>query len=302
METPLRGRSTTASVRWKWFKWSVRIGALLLLAGLMIRGCDGMFYYPSQREWYNPADFGLTAEDVYFPTRDGLMLHGWFIRAGGTARGTVIHFHGNAENLTNHIALSAWLPPAGYHLFIFDYRGYGRSQGRVTRAGSIIDGHAAVDAVLKRPEVDPRRLFAYGQSLGGAVATVVAAERPEIRALVADSTFGSYRGIAAHHAGRTLLSGALGGMAAKMLFSDGYDPVDYVGRIAPRPVLVIAAENDDVCPAHLCRELFEAAGEPKRYWLSPGAGHGAALLENHEGPRQVLEFLEAAGGGEASGE
>lgn len=298
METPARPRSKPTSVRWKRFKWAVRIGALVLLAGLMIRGCDGMFYYPSSRVWYQPAELGLTAEDVYFPTRDGLTLHGWFVKASGAARGTVIHFHGNAENLTNHIALSAWLPPAGYNLFIFDYRGYGKSQGRVSREGTIVDGHAAVDAVLKRPEVDPRRLYAYGQSLGGAVATVVAAERPEVRALVVDSTFASYRGIAAHHAGRTLLSTALGGFAARMLFSDGYDPVDYVGRIAPRPLLVIAAENDDVCPAHLCRALFEAAGEPKRYWLSKDTGHSAAILDNQEGMRRVLEFLEEAGKGE----
>jgi hypothetical protein len=296
MDATARPRAITASVRWKLFKWAVRGGVLLLLAGLMIRGCDGLFYYPSQREWYKPADLGLTAEDVYFPTRDGLTLHGWFVRASGAAKGTVIHFHGNAENLTNHIALSAWLPPSGYNLFIFDYRGYGRSQGRVTREGTVIDGHAAVDAVLRRPEVDSRRLFAYGQSLGGAVATVVAAERPEIRALVADSTFSSYRRIASYHAGRTLFSEALGGVAAKLLFSGGHDPIDCVARIAPRPILVIAAENDDICPPHLSRELFEAAGEPKQFWLSKDTGHGAAILDNHEGMRRVLEFFDAAAG------
>ena len=295
MASVARPRSITASVRWKWFKWTVRIGLLVLLAGLMIRGCDGMFYYPSQREWYTPAELGVKAEDVYFPTRDGLTLHGWFVPTAGAAKGTVIHFHGNAENLTNHIALSAWLPSSGYNLFIFDYRGYGRSQGRVSREGTIIDGHAAVDAALKRPEVDPRRLYVYGQSLGGAIATVITAERPEIRALIVDSAFGSYRGIAAHHAGRTLFSNALGGFAARMLFSEGYDPIDYVARIAPRPIFVIAAGNDVVCPPHLSRELFDAAGEPKRFWLSQDTGHGAAILDHNEGMRRVLEFLDEAG-------
>jgi fermentation-respiration switch protein FrsA (DUF1100 family) len=212
------------------------------------------------------------------------------------AKGTVIHFHGNAENVTAHLVLVEWLPRAGYNVLMFDYRGYGQSGGRITRAGTIRDGHAAVDYVLSRPDVDRRRIFAYGQSLGGAIAVSVAAERPEIRAVVAESAFSGYRRIAAVHLRKmVLLSAPARGLAA-LLVSSGHDPIDVVERISPRPLLVIAAEHDQICDPRLGRELYEAAGEPKEFWLVPGAGH-LAILESagEELEARVLDFLERAG-------
>lgn len=217
-------------------------------------------------------------------------------RDASRAKGTVIHFHGNAENVSAHLVLVEWLPRAGYNVLMFDYRGYGQSGGRITRAGTIRDGHAAVDYVLSRPDVDRRRIFAYGQSLGGAIAVVVAAERPEIRAVVAESAFSGYRRIAAVHLRKmVLLSAPARGLAA-LLVSGGHDPIDVVGRISPRPLLVIAAERDQICDPRLGRELYEAAGEPKEFWLVPGAGH-LAILESagEELEARVLDFLERAG-------
>jgi fermentation-respiration switch protein FrsA (DUF1100 family) len=287
--------------------WTLRLLLAALVIGALIVRCDSWFYYPSQRIWETPPQFGMRHEEVRFSTTDGVSLHGWWLpaetghlgpgRADATrARGTVIHFHGNAENITAHLVLVEWLPRAGYNVLMFDYRGYGRSGGRVTRAGTIRDGHAAVDYVLTRPELDPRRIFAYGQSLGGAIAVVVAAERPEIRAVVVESTFSGYRRIAAAHLRKLVLVPAAARGLSAVLVSAGYDPIDAVGRISPRPLLVIAAEQDQICDPRLGRELYEAAGEPKEFWLVPGAGH-LAILESagEELERRVLEFLERAG-------
>lgn len=265
---------------------------------MLLRGCDGAFYYPSRTTWFSPEEFGISRfEDVYFSTRDGIRLHGWWAPAVREARGTVIHFHGNAENITNHIALSAWLPGAGYNLLIFDYRGYGRSEGSVTRAGTILDGHAAIDYALSRTEVDRERLFVFGQSLGGAVAFYVVAERPEIRALVIDSSFPSYRAIATAHARRMLPFHWLSDGAASLLVSDGYDPVDVVDRIPPRPLLVIASGRDNVCFPELGRALFDAAREPKQFWHVDDAGHcEAVLLRPDEATRRIRELFDSAAG------
>lgn len=238
-------------------------------------GFDRLFYYPDRNTYGSPD--GQAFEPVTFRTSDGLALHGWFFPAVGTSKGTVVHFHGNAGNITAHFTLISWLPDAGYNVLVFDYRGYGRSQGEVTREGTIIDGHAAVDYVLTRSDVDPERLFALGQSLGGAVAIVVAAERPELRAVVAESAFGRYRGIAAVHARRMVLFRGVAGALAASVISSGYDPIEFVGRLAPRPLLVVAAGRDSICPAELSRELFEAAAEPKSYWLVAEAEHLSAL-------------------------
>jgi fermentation-respiration switch protein FrsA (DUF1100 family) len=266
---------------------------LLAFVGyLKFVGLDGKFYYPDRQTYDDPRNYRLAHEDVTFRTADGVDLHGWFLPAQGTPRGLVVHFHGNAANITAHVSLIEWLPRAGYHVLMFDYRGYGRSAGRVTRAGTIRDGHAAVDYARTRPEARDLPLFAYGQSLGGAVAVVVAAERPEIRAVVAESTFSGYRRIAAFHAARLTYFDLLGRALASLAISSGYDPLEAVARLAPRPLLVIAAEQDRICPPHLARELYDAAGEPKEYWLVPNAEHlGIALEAERALTERVTRFF-----------
>jgi fermentation-respiration switch protein FrsA (DUF1100 family) len=188
----------------------------------------------------------------------------------------VIHFHGNAANITNHIASVAWLPWEGYQLLLFDYRGYGQSDGAITREGSIIDSHAALDYALSRPDVDPNTVFAYGQSLGGAVAAYVAAERKEIRAVVIESSFPSYRDIAARHALKFAMIDLFAKPLSWWLISDGYDPIDVIAEIAPRPLLVIVCTDDPICPADLGRQLYDQAGEPREF-LEVEAGHYQAV-------------------------
>ena len=92
------------------------------------------FYYPDHADYGTPAQAGLQHEDIFFQSEDGTRLHGWFIpaqNAGGLipARATIIHFHGNAQNLSAHKEAVQWLPAHGYNVFLFDYRGYGLSEG-----------------------------------------------------------------------------------------------------------------------------------------------------------------------------
>ena len=291
-------RTATRKRRWRRIKWSVRLVVVLLVIGyLKFVGLDGKFYYPNTEVYGQPEDFGLTHEDVSFQTSDGLTLHGWFLPAVGEPHGTVVHFHGNAANITAHIGLIEWLPRLGYHVLMFDYRGFGQSPGRVTRAGTIRDGHAAVDYALSRPETRGRPLFVYGQSLGGAVAIVVAAQRPEIRAVVAESPFSTHRRIAACHARRLVHFDWLAQWLATVTISAGDDPLDVVAQIAPRPLLIIAAEKDEICFPELARELYAAAAQPKSFWLVPGVRHlEVAQDARPELSTRVLDFLANASG------
>lgn len=289
-------RQKARKARWRRFKWAVRLAVLAVIIGYpLLVGFDGCFYYPNDAVYYHPETFGLDYEAVRFKTADGLTLAGWFLPATGEPQGTVIHFHGNAANITNHIVLVEWLPRHGYNVLMFDYRGYGESEGKVTRTGTIRDGHAAIDYALSRPDVRGRPLFAYGQSLGGAVAVVVAAERPEINAVVAESAFSGYRRIAARVARRLVFSQWLANGLAALTVSAGHDPIDVVDQIAPRPLLVIVAGADEVCFPELGRELFEAAAEPKEFWLAPGAGH-LGILEDHDQElmERITQFFQRA--------
>ena len=272
---------------WRRIRWSVRLGLLALVVGyLKFVGLDAKFYYPDHEVYVDPAQLGLRYQNITFRTRDGVKLHGWFLPAVGVAKGMVVHCHGNAANVTGHVVLVSWLPDAGYHVLMFDYRGYGKSEGRVTRAGTILDAHAALDYARARPEAAGLPVFLYGQSLGGAVAIVVAADRPEVAAVVAESTFSSHRGIAARHVRRLVRFDWLARFLATISISGGYYPIDVVARLSPRPLLVIAAENDQICFPELARELYDAAGEPKSFWLAPRAEH-LAILEEH--PRELAE-------------
>lgn len=280
---------------WRRFKWTVRIAFLAWIVSVFVFGCDGRFYYPSRSIVDTPATYNLKYEDVSFKAKDGVKLSGWFMPAKGAARGTVIHFHGNAENMSTHVAFVFWVPTAGYNLLTFDYRGYGTSEGSVTRAGTVLDGHAALDYVLSRADVDPKRVYVIGQSLGGAVATVVAANRPEIRALVLDSAFSSYRRIAQLHLRRILHSDWLARAAVGQLISDTFEPMDVIAKIAPRPLLVIASECDEICFPELARELFDAAGEPKTLWSVPGASHTEAFsVAAQQFQERIIRCFESA--------
>lgn len=224
---------------------------------------DGLFYHPNDTVYGSPRDYRVAVETVSFSAPGGPQLHGWWLPAEDEHRGTVVYCHGNAANVTLHARHVAWLPKLGFAVLVFDYRGYGRSQGSVTRAGTVADAIAAVDFALLR---DPARTVLFGHSLGGAIAICAAAERPAVRAVIAESTFPSYRRVAA--ASAPLLAALV-----PLFVSDGEDPVQVVQQIAPRPLLVIHGTDDHIVPVALGRELFEAASEPKQLWVVEGARH-----------------------------
>ena len=254
-------------------------------------GCDGLFYHPTRRQYDRPERLKLAYESVSFPTADGLRLHGWFLPAGGTAIGTVLHLHGNAGNVTGHFHQVCWLPAAGWNVLCFDYRGYGQSQGRVTRAGTITDAHAALDYLLQRPGVDPRGIVAFGQSLGGAVGIVLAAERGELRGLAVDGAFDNYRGIANWHIRRNPLL-LIAAWWVPLLMADAFDPIDYVAKVSPRPLLIMQGTADRIVNPQMARRLYDAAREPKQLWLIDGADHYEALDELGDSTRpRLLAFL-----------
>ena len=151
-----------------------RIALRALFTGFLVivlAGCiERMFFYPDSVTYTTPAQLGVRAEDVQIVTADGSRLHGWFLPAVGNAKGTVLHLHGNAANVSNHLPLVSWLPARGYNVLMVDYRGFGRSQGKPSLDGIVDDAAAALAYLRTRPDVDRRQLIVFGQSIGGATA------------------------------------------------------------------------------------------------------------------------------------
>ena len=171
---------------------------LLLLLGLFIfvllgghnRVIERMFiFFPEKAMTGTPGVWSLDFDDVYFNAADGVELHGWFVP--GVNPVTWLWFHGNAGNISHRLDnLSLLREQLGVNVFLFDYRGYGQSQGEVSEEGTYRGAEAALDYVLSRQDVDPDKIVFFGRSLGGAVAVELATKRPPF-ALIMESPFTS---------------------------------------------------------------------------------------------------------------
>jgi len=266
------------------------LAAALLVALRLLGAADRMFYFPT-RDVYRAAErWEPCPEDVAFAAPGGPRLHGWLFRAGGAARGVVVHAHGNAGNLTGHAELSVFLCAAGFDVLVFDYRGYGRSEGAPSRAGTVADTRAALDWAAARA---PGRAFLFGQSLGAARGLVAAAERPEtVKAIVAEAGFTTHRAIGSAALGSGFLLRPLSWPLAAALLPAGLDPLDALPRLAATPILFVHGTADRVIPHRMSEELHAAARGPKELFLVEGGGHLDALERGAPGYRdRIVAFF-----------
>lgn len=269
----------------------VVLAYLLLLALKPLHPADSLFYFPEQDDALGASQATTGARDVFIESGAGITLHGWFIPAHvhqPDQAPTVIHFHGNAYNIARHLELVSWLPVRGYNLLMFDYRGYGRSEGSPSRAGLREDGLSVLAWARSQPFIDAQNLIVLGQSLGGAVSmdVLAQAELDGIRALVLDATFPSYRRVGNAQVGGTWLTQPL----AWALLSDGYDPEDGFAELN-LPVLVLHGDADGLIPQRLGREIAAGIGGHARFIDVAGADHLDCLLDL-DAREQVVRFIE----------
>ena len=216
-----------------------------------------------------PADIGLPFEDVRFETSDGVTLHGWFVPARG-ARQVVLHTHGNGGNISHRLDLLQLLHGMGFSVLLFDYRGYGLSQGRPTEAGTYLDAEAAWRYLVEQRGYAPGDIILMGHSLGAAVAAHLA-QHVKPRALILESPFTSVPDVAAHH---------YWFLPARWLSRFRYATVEYV-RAVEAPVLVMHSPDDRIVPIELGHEVFRNAREPKAFCELTG-GHNRSLFLDAE--------------------
>lgn len=248
--------------------------AILFVIGVTWLAQRRLIYFPSQ-VLPDVATVLPGAEEVTFPTDDGLTLAGWFVPAAQDADwATVVVFQGNAGNRGDRALLGRALADRGYGVLLVGYRGYGGNPGSPTEDGLLADGRAAVAYLESRPDVDADRLVYFGESLGAAVAIGVADKRPPA-ALVLRSPFTSLVDVASVH---------YPFLPVSLLLRDRYPNLERIRGIEV-PVLVIAGSADTVVPASQSRSVFEAASEPKEFVMIDGADHNDVELT--EGDRLV---------------
>lgn len=265
---------------------------LLLPVALTLSACSNLFFYPAEQLIRTPADIDLAYEEVYLDS-DGHRLHGWLLPAAGETRGTVLFAHGNAENISTHIGSVYWLPEHGYRVFLFDYRGYGRSEGKPSIEGVVNDVQSAIAYLQTTEEAAGSGMVVYGQSLGGSVAVSAVAgldDRRSLEGVIVDSAFAGYRDIAREKMQQWWLTWPLS-WPLSLLFPGQPDPVDDIARLSPLPVLVMHGTDDRIIPPAHGRRLYEAAREPRALWLLPGTGHNHGLQSDAH-RQKFLGYLE----------
>ena len=250
----------------------------------LLNSCDSLFYYPSKKIDITPAELGFKYEDLKIKTQDQETLNAWHIKSGIKRLGTIIHFHGNAHNMSSHVRFVSWLVPFGFDVISFDYRGYGRSTGTPTRKGLYID---AVTILEHFKDVD--ELFVIGQSLGGAVSIpAIAKVQPKhLKAVIIDSSFSSYRGSFAKKAEQILFFSPIATLLS-YLVGDDYNPLEYAEKII-QPTLLLHGDKDRVVPYSESQELQKYFPNVE-FWTHPDADHTQSFMEAYY-QRRIVDWI-----------
>jgi len=239
-------------------------------------------YQPSREITLTPADGGMKYEDVTLVCKDATRLSAWYV-PGEPDKEVVLFCHGNAGNISGRVYSLSIFHRLGLSVLIFDYRGYGESQGRPSESGTAEDARAAWDYLVNVRKIDPNRIVVAGRSLGGAVAAHLASERLP-GALILEFTFTSVPDAAAR---------LYPYLPVRPLCRYSYDTLSIIGQIRC-PILIVAGKDDTMMGQSASRRLYEAAGEPKQF-LELSGGHNDAIVKSEavysEGLERFLKTL-----------
>lgn len=262
---PLEPRKSSRLPRW--VRMLIYLPVVVALLFFVLRRLEYMAtYHP---EPYSPGpNWSLPAngEEVWINVATGERVHGWFLRAmKQPAIATVLHCHGNGGNLSSVVWVAQELTKRGFDTMIFDYRGYGRSEGRLTDEwGIYADAEAVYDHLLRERGVKAEKLALYGQSLGTTAAIHLASKRP-CAALIVESGLSSASDMG-------MVSFPWLPRQLHFLAKNRFESARKIAEVKC-PALIAHGTNDAVIPVEQGRKLFESARDPKRLVLVEGGDH-----------------------------
>ena len=263
-----------------WLRVAVGLAAVyLLLVGSTMWFEERLIFIPSpypSGNWHPP---GLQCEDVEFATQDGVHLHGWYCPVP-YPRCVFLMAHGNAGNITHRIdRITAWQRSLNVSVFVFDYRGYGRSAGQPNEPGVYSDARAAYRWLTADKGIAPDDVVFFGESLGAAVALQLTTEVAP-RALILESPFTS-----AVEMGQR----AFPWLPVRWIMRNRFASIEKIGRYHG-PLLIIHGTQDTVIPFAMGQVLFDRANEPKRFYAVAGADHNDVAVT---GGRLYIQAMDA---------
>lgn len=253
----------------------------LLLTYLAMAAClllleNRLIFFPDRRLTETPANHGVSFEEVHATASDGVRLHGWWVPAAPRSDGEppvprvpLLFMHGNAGNISDRAENAALLAKLGLDVLLFDYRGYGLSEGSPTEQGLYLDAQAMLDFLCTKAGVDSSGVILFGRSLGAAVATDLATRRAPL-ALVVESGFCSVKDLAREMFPYSLFTPFL---------PRHFDNLTKFRSLAC-PVLVIHGRDDEIIPFGHGQRLYAAARGPRRFF-DKGGSHNMFFGTDH---------------------
>lgn len=261
-----------------------RIVLVLFFLSFLTSSCSSLIYYPDNLLHFHPDQVNVKFKDFTFNSLDGTKLTGWKLLSEKKPKNLIAFFHGNAENLTSHFANLFWITKSDTDVLIFDYRGYGISEGKPSPKGLSEDGVSFLNYAYEEYKKGGYKNFIiYSQSLGGAVALKSLEDfshRNEIKLLVLDSTFISPREVAEDKVFWPFY----------FIIPDSYTANRMLSHIT-MPVISIHAKNDPVVNYQLGVDLYKRIhfARSKEFWTIDGKGHGDVFYDKSRDFRQ--EFV-----------
>ena len=252
-------------------RW-LRVAMCLAVAYVLLVGCvmvfeEHLIFVPSRYPMGDWHPVGLQCEDVAFATQDGVRLHGWYCPVP-RPRCVFLMAHGNAGNITHRVdRITSWQRLLNVSVFVFDYRGYGRSAGRPNEPGVYLDARAAYRWLTTDKGIAPDDVVFFGESLGTAVVLQLALEVPP-RALILESPFTSAVDVGQQ---------AFPWLPVRWIMRNRFASIEKIGQYHG-PLLIIHGTQDTVIPFAMGQTLFARANEPKRFYAVAGADHNEVAV------------------------
>jgi fermentation-respiration switch protein FrsA (DUF1100 family) len=210
-------------------------------------------YFPTRAIEYTPKDLGLDFEEITLETADDVKLNAWYIPAPN-AEFTILFCHGNGGNISHRLDSITIFNKLGLNCFIFDYRGYGLSEGKPTEQGTCLDALAAYQWLCDEKKIQSDNIIFFGRSLGASIAAQLAT-KAEAKSLVIESAFTSIIDI-----GRKLYPY----LPVRWFARFYYPTIDYIKKVNC-PIMVIHSPEDEIIPYLFGQKLFQVANEPKEF-------------------------------------
>ncbi|MCP4133380.1 MAG: alpha/beta hydrolase [bacterium] len=241
-------------------------GCIIIAVLLLLCECkNSLLFHPVKSIRETPAEINLSYETVFIRTKDKEKLHAWWIPVK-QSRGTVLFCHGNAGNISHRLESIQIFHSLKLDVFIFDYRGYGKSTGEPSEEGTYLDAAAARDYLLSQKKIPHGKIIVFGRSLGGAVATRFASQTTPVM-LILESTFSSAYDVGKFHKP---------GLPVGLIIGDTYNSAEYIAKVSC-PVLIIHSTEDEMIPYKLAQKLFSHAKEPKEFVTIHGSHNGGFI-------------------------